>query len=108
MIPPWRSTIQVKSRNFFAFHLLKLSISPVYFWIEGLRQDRWDPAKKKKFLAWRDSNRGTPDPQSPMLTVRPLGIPYSFEGGILGYEKISGGGGRVLLHFYVEVFQKSL
>ncbi len=45
MIPPWRSTIQVESCAFFAFHLLRLSISPVYFWIEGLRQDWCDPAK---------------------------------------------------------------
>ncbi len=30
----------------------------------------------------------------------------SFEGGTRGCEKIRGG--RVLLHFYVEVFQKSL
>ena len=30
----------------------------------------------------------------------------SFEGGSWGSEKIKGG--RVLLHFYVEVFQKSL
>ncbi len=36
MIPPWRSTIQVESCSFFAFHLLLLSISPVYCWIEGL------------------------------------------------------------------------
>jgi hypothetical protein len=32
----------------------------------------------------------------------------SFEGGTWGCEKIRGEGGRVLLHFYVEVFQKSL
>ncbi len=31
----------------------------------------------------------------------------SFE-GVLGVVRKSGGGGRVLLHFYVEVFQKSL
>jgi hypothetical protein len=28
--------------------------------------------------------------------------------GVLGVVRKSGGGGRVLLHFYVEVFQKSL
>jgi hypothetical protein len=29
----------------------------------------------------------------------------SFEGGTWGCEKISGGGGSFLLHFYVEVFK---
>jgi hypothetical protein len=42
----------------------------------------------------------------------PGGGPWVFwqiilRGGTWGCEKI-GGGGRVLLHFYVEVFQKSL
>jgi hypothetical protein len=32
----------------------------------------------------------------------------SFEGGTWGCEKLRRGEGRVLLHFYVEVFQKSL
>jgi hypothetical protein len=76
MIPPWRSTIPVQSRTFFCFP------SPLAFHLPSILLDRWDPAKidgtrrkKKNFLAWRDSNCGPPDPQSPMLTARPLGIP---------------------------------
>ncbi len=76
MIPPWRSTIRVKSCAFFCFP------SPLAFHLPSILLDQWDPAKidgtwqkKKNFLAWRDSSCGPPDPQSPMLTAKQLGIP---------------------------------
>ncbi len=63
MILAWRSMIQVESGAFFAFHLLSLSISPIYFWINWIQpgKDHWglvriDKTKLKlMILAWRST-----------------------------------------------------
>ncbi len=55
------------------FHLPSLSISPVYFWIDGTRRSSMGPGERRKII-WR-GGIWTADPHSPMLTARPLGIP---------------------------------